>query len=105
MASDQPPEEPGTSSTTTECTGGATDGRSTNLTGVTSKVEDEYVLVLDAFRLAQPYDVWMSKHDFSLWEDRNGVAGVQRTARVCYVLDSEFRIVDQYQVYPADQKL
>ncbi|HWG92366.1 MAG TPA: hypothetical protein VNZ52_16080 [Candidatus Thermoplasmatota archaeon] len=89
---------------TTECTGGATDGRSTNATGGLDPAS-EFIALIPPLRQAQPHDLWLSRNDFSLWEDSNGVPGIQRDARVCLHLDDEFRIVGRTLVYPADERL
>lgn len=50
-------------------------------------------------------ELYFSFTDNTLWEDVNGIPGIQRTARTCSVLDDNHRVVSTYVEFTGDERI
>ncbi|HWG90388.1 MAG TPA: hypothetical protein VNZ52_06010 [Candidatus Thermoplasmatota archaeon] len=65
------------------CSGGNTDGRA--------------VTLLDAFHVDRSTN--------GVWQETNGVEGLQKSARTCVETDNSHRVIRSWEEYPADTQV
>ncbi|HWG92368.1 MAG TPA: hypothetical protein VNZ52_16090 [Candidatus Thermoplasmatota archaeon] len=84
------------------CHGGSTAGQTTPLTKNANTLRRGLPV---ATPTVIEHDLWLDKSDMTVWQDDNGVAGIQRSARVCYTVGASGWTTSSYVVYNADTQV